>query len=135
MKRFIFSILAIMTCGVVANAQDGSKSLTVTITGVKPDGRNIMIGVGDYVNAPHDMCGGVVKADSTTVECVVAGLSDGVYKIYGFHDENQNYELDLQPNGVPAEGVTVDDKGSWEPKVEVKDGVEVVELKMLYIKK
>lgn len=133
MKKVLFLFQIVTAIGVYAQ-QNGSE-LIIRLQGVNPDGRKLMIGVGDLKKDPQKMRGGVVIADSTVVVCSIKDLPEGKHFVYVYHDANENQKLDFTESVKPAEGVAVDDKYSWEPSVQINGSAQTIDLNMYYFNK
>lgn len=80
--------------------------LTITVKGIKGNKGNLMIGVGDLQN-PSSMKGDMIKITSETATTQIKGVPQGEGTIYVYHDENGNYRLDKNEQGVPKEGCAI----------------------------
>lgn len=130
MRKVLFLFQIAIAIG--AYAQQSGADLIIRLQGVKPDGKKLMIGVGDYKNNPQDMYAKMVTADSAIVTCRIKDIPKGNHFIYIYHDSNENQKLDFSQSGKPAEGVAMDKKYSWEPAVQVNDTVKQINLSMYY---
>ncbi len=112
MKKIILTI-AISTVSLFAadyasaqdNMQDPAQNnrLKVKISGIREAKGTIMVALGDYAD-PAKMAVAMVPANEGTVECVLTGNIDLDARLHVFHDENGNFNLDMNEMGVPTEG-------------------------------
>lgn len=108
-KKKLTTIMActmLATLGTVTTSMAQTGDLTVTIKGIKGNKGNLMIGVGDLQN-PLSMKGDIVKITSETATTLIKGVPQGEGIIYVYHDENGNYMLDKDEQGVPKEGCAI----------------------------
>lgn len=124
----IFAALAVKS----ALAQNVGAPLTIKISGIQSNQGRVMIGVGDYINAPQNMKGNMIAADTSGVIWVVESLPIGEHKVHVFHDQNSNGKLDMNADGVPTEGVGKFE-ASWQPQVTVSDKPQTISIQMVYI--
>lgn len=101
-------------------AQDNG-GIKVKVTGIRNDNGKIMVSGGDF-DKPAEMAYGMTEARKDTVVCALFGKLAPGAKIYAFHDENGNFDLDRYPGGKPAEGCFA---GTAEP---AEDGVITIAL-------
>ncbi|TNE61486.1 MAG: DUF2141 domain-containing protein [Alphaproteobacteria bacterium] len=116
MKLILSTALALMATS-TAYAAD----LTLTVTGMKTDTGNVMIGVYDkadrFLQVEGIVARGRVPASHDAVTYVFKNLAPGQYAISIFHDANNNGKLDKNFMGIPTEpiGMSRDAKGSFGP--------------------
>lgn len=94
------------TLGTATTSMAQTSDLTIIIKGIKGNKGNLMIGVGDLQN-PLSMKGDMVKITSETATTLIKGVPQGEGTIYVYHDENGNYMLDKDEQGVPKEGCAI----------------------------
>lgn len=94
------------TLGLSTTCVAQTTDLTITVKGIKGNKGNLMIGVGDLQN-PSSMKGDMIKITSKTATTQIKGVPQGEGTIYVYHDENGNYRLDKNEQGVPKEGCAV----------------------------
>lgn len=133
MRKVLFLFQIAIAIG--AYAQEAGAELIIRLQGVRPDGKNLMIGVGDFKKDPHKMKGEILKADSSIVICAIKDVIAGNHFVYVYHDENENQKLDFSESGKPVEGVAIDNKYSWEPSVQITGSVQTINLNMYYFDK
>ncbi|MGL5785996.1 MAG: DUF2141 domain-containing protein [Bacteroidales bacterium] len=133
MRKVLFLFQILIAIG--AYAQESGAELTIRLQGVKPDGKKLMLGVGDFKKDPQRMKGEIVKADSSIVICTIKDIVNGKHFIYVYHDMNGNGKLDFSELGKPLEGVAMDENHSWEPSVLMTDSAQTINLTMYYLNK
>lgn len=124
----IFAALAVKS----ALAQNVGAPLTIKISGIQSNQGRVMIGVGDYINAPQNMKGNMIAADTSGVIWVVESLPIGEHKVHVFHDQNSNGKLDMNADGTPAEGVGAGET-SWQCLAVIGDKPQTINIKMVYL--
>ena len=102
MKNLFVSLL-LFSSMLIAN------NLTVTVTGLKGEKGNILIGVynrddGSFADVSKYYKRATLIIDGKTVSTTFKKLSKGVYAVAVIHDENQNKKIDKNFFGVPTEG-------------------------------
>ncbi len=94
---------AIMGCSACALCQT---KLQVTVTNIKGQKGNIMIGIFDsgekFLKEPLDARTAKASGDSITV--IFENLKPGKYAVSVLHDANKNKDLDKNKLGIPKEG-------------------------------
>ena len=132
----------------LASAQASPKTaLTVKVTGA----RNAVgkIGVALFQNTegfPTDTTKAIqgqdvaVDAKTLSSQVVFLDVPPGLYAVSVRHDENLNGKLDTNIFGIPKEGYGASNNPSKklreptfdEGKIELKDGEQVIEIKLIY---
>lgn len=105
----IMSCATLATLGLATTSMAQTTDLTITVKGIKGNRGHLMIGVGDLQN-PLSMKGDMVKITSQTATTLIKGVPQGEGTIYVYHDENGNYMLDKDEQGVPKEGCAIKKK-------------------------
>ncbi len=104
--KTIALLLAMLLCSLIASAQD-AEGITIQVTI-----ENIQNNKGNVLAALHSeqtfMKGrGVqnirIKATEGTTTLTFSNVPSGVYAISTLHDENDNYRMDFESNGMPKE--------------------------------
>ena len=96
---YIISMLLLATMGVQAQTHD----VEVKIKGIRSETGNILImALTDKESQPIY---GSAKAKRGQVTITLKGLTDEKYMLSAFHDENSNWELDMDEQKRPLEGV------------------------------
>ena len=105
MKTILFSLLMVFVGTMAASAQEKHK-LTINVSDIQIVKGSVLVAV---CNKDNFMKGYVkrglalVKEYKSTIE--IADLPAGDYAVMLFHDENGNYQLDMDETGIPIEGV------------------------------
>lgn len=132
--KTIFALLATLSLSaatVYAQPEQKAPALTIKIDGIRNNNGKIMVALGDY-RAIDKMIGTMTDSDSTGVTCTFETIPTGKYKIYTFHDENGNFQMERGADGRPLEGFGTDNNGSWEPEIEISDKPQDVLLRIVY---
>ena len=109
---------------VSANCAAQENSLKLKIGNIKKEGGTILIAVGDYTN-PMAMVSKMIKVDGNKAECTLYDIPEGKTNLYVFHDENGNYTLDRNGEGIPLEGC-------YSGKIEIGKDKKEAEIKLKY---
>lgn len=126
----ILSVIGIMS----ANADEKSGQLKLKISGIRSNEGKIMAAVGDHKAAFDKMAGEMVQSDTTGVTIVFRSLPLGTHNLYVFHDQNNNFTLDIGENGVPNEGYGAENQQHYQTKVVITAEPQTKSLKMFYLK-
>lgn len=102
----IMACVTLATLGLATTSKAQTTDLTITVKGIKGNKGNLMIGVGDLQN-PQSMKGNMAKITSETATTQIKEVPQGKGTIYVYHDENGNYILDKDEQGVPKEGCAI----------------------------
>lgn len=102
----IMACATLATLGLATTSMAQNTELAITVKGIKGNKGNLMIGVGDLQN-PQSMKGNMVKITSETVTTHIKEVPEGECTIYVYHDENENYMLDKDEQGMPKEGCAI----------------------------
>lgn len=102
----IMACATLATLGLATSNMAQTTDLTITVKGIKGNKGNLMIGVGDLQN-PSSMKGDMVKITGETATTQIKDVPQGEGTIYVYHDENGNYKLDKDEQGVPKEGCAI----------------------------
>lgn len=135
-RLILVCVLAASYCegSAQTNSQEDGR-LTITISGVKNNNGNILVGVGSLSDV-KTMKSRSVKSDVAGVVCGFDNLSIGEQTIYVFHDENGNNVLDMSSEGYPIEGYAVAEGAGMEAyqvPVNVSNKEQQVNLKIVYL--
>lgn len=96
---YIIGIVVLEAMGVQAQTHD----VEVKIKGIRSETGNILImALTDKESQPIY---GSAKAKRGQVTITLKGLTDEKYMLSAFHDENSNWELDMDEQKRPLEGV------------------------------
>lgn len=96
---YIIGIVVLGAMGVQAQTHD----VEVKIKGIRSETGNILImALTDKESQPIY---GSAKAKRGQVTITLKGLTDEKYMLSAFHDENSNWELDMDEQKRPLEGV------------------------------
>lgn len=96
---YIIGIVVLRAMGVQAQTHD----VEVKIKGIRSETGNILImALTDKESQPIY---GSAKAKRGQVTITLKGLTDEKYMLSAFHDENSNWELDMDEQKRPLEGV------------------------------
>lgn len=98
MKRLLFIVLTVVCSQVMAIAQD----VKVEVRGIRSEKGNIMVMAqhGSESKPVYAM----VAAVKDTVTVVLKDVPWEEFVVSLFHDENGNWELDMNEKGIPVEG-------------------------------
>src|SRR6218665_3019501 len=102
MKLNLYLLLTLATLSLTAQ---GQANVEVTLTGVKPGGGSIRVGLfneGNFLKTPVE--GKIVKASSESIVVNFEDVDSGDYALSVIHDTNENGELDKTKLGIPKEG-------------------------------
>ncbi len=108
MKKLAVAAALCLMLPAVPQAQGGSASLSVSITGLKSSKGVVRLALCP-AGAGFPDCGAkAVKTASLpitggTAQIVLTGLTPGIYAVSSFHDANNNGKLDTF-GGIPREG-------------------------------
>lgn len=120
MKRSLFIALGIICCQVIVFAQQ----VKVEVRGIRSARGSIMVmAQKDSQSKPVYA---MVTAAKDTVTVVLKEIFWDQFQISLFHDENGNWELDKNEQGIPVEGYARE-KCKKEP-----DGLTTVKVKLYY---
>lgn len=98
MKRLLFMALGIICCQAIMFAQD----VKVEIRGIRSAKGNIMVmAQKDAESKPVYAMAAAVK---DTVTVILKDVPWEQFQVSLFHDENGNWELDMNEQGIPVEG-------------------------------
>ncbi|MDR1652657.1 MAG: DUF2141 domain-containing protein [Prevotellaceae bacterium] len=87
-----------------ASAISAQTKLTVTIDSIENLNGQILIAVFDSENfMKMPVAADIQKIDRATLTFTFDSIEAGEYAITVFQDENLNYKLDLDENGIPTE--------------------------------
>jgi uncharacterized protein (DUF2141 family) len=119
-----------------ASALDAQNRLTIVVDGVEKLKGQILVGVYDsteFLRRPT--YSEIVKADSDEVTIVIDSVAYGNYAVSIFHDENDNYKLDVGQFGIPIEktGFSNNAKGKMGPPKFKDCAVKIKEDSVIYI--
>ena len=100
MKTIGFKWVALCIVSVCATFVSAQSDLTVKVKNIRSAKGKVMIAAdkGQYA---------MVDATGDTATLVLKEMPEGKCKLYVYHDENGNYQLDRE-DGVPAEIVDLD---------------------------
>lgn len=102
MKLNLYLLLTLATLSLTAQ---GQANVEVTLTGVKPGGGSIRVGLFNEVNfLKTPVEGKIVKASSESIVVNFEDVDSGDYALSVIHDTNENGELDKTKLGIPKEG-------------------------------
>lgn len=115
----IILITAVLLAGMLTTKAQEKHALTLEFSGMKSDKGNLYVAV--YANATDFLKKSVyhkvvpVKEGKATV--VFTDITDGVYAVSSFHDENDNKKMDTRIFGIPKEpiGISNNAKGFMGP--------------------
>ena len=98
--------LLVGTMASLINVSDAQTNLNITITNIKNDHGDILVGLYDKASGfpRHVIDGKVVKATVDEMIVTFSDLMPGMYAVSVLHDENQNKDLDQNRIGKPKEG-------------------------------
>lgn len=110
-------LVAFSACTLAATAQN---DLTVTVTNISSAKGKVMVATdkGQY---------NMVDAQGADAVLELKGVPTGKCKLYVYHDENGNYQLDME-NGVPIEYCAIVD-------LEVKVDTKAVDVKLVDVRR
>ena len=96
-------LLAAMVCSGSALCQT---KLQVTVTNIKNDKGNIIVGIfdSDEKFLKDALDGRMAKATGDSITVVFENLKPGKYAVSVLHDANKNKDLDKNKLGIPKEG-------------------------------
>lgn len=98
MKRLLFAMLVVVCCQVAAIAQD----VKVEVRGIRSDKGSIMVmAQKDSESEPVYAMATAVK---DTVTVILKNVPGDKFLVSLFHDENGNWKLDTDEQGIPIEG-------------------------------
>lgn len=111
------AVLALSAYSFVAMADN---DLTVKVMNIPSSQGRVLVAtsMGQY---------GMAEAQSPETTLILKNIPEGKCSIYAFHDENNNYQLDME-NGLPKEFCA-------ELKLEVNADTKTVELPLLDLQK
>ena len=105
MRTIFFTLLMIFAGTVVASAQQKHK-LTINITDIQVVKGSLLVAVCDKDNfMKGNVKSGIAPVNGGKVTVEIADLPAGDYAVMLFHDENGNYQVDMDESGIPMEGV------------------------------
>ena len=119
----IIQLLALAAVASLSAHNLSAENVKVKVTGVKNDSGRIMIAAGNESDRSN-MVSTMTSASSKNVE-VTMDIPAGSHRIYVFHDENGNMNLDRDSAGKPTEGCYM---GS----IEVDENTKLIEVKLRY---
>lgn len=95
MKTVVIKSIMLLVLGLFASSASAQSDLTVKVKNISSAKGKVMIAAdkGQYA---------MVEATGDTATLVLRALPEGKCKLYVFHDENDNYQLDRE-DGVPVE--------------------------------
>lgn len=95
MKTVVIKSIMLLVLGLFASSASAQSDLTVKVKNISSAKGKVMIAAdkGQYA---------MVEATGDTATLVLRALPEGKCKLYVFHDENGNYQLDRE-DGVPVE--------------------------------
>lgn len=101
MKAIDFKWVVLLVSGMCAVSVSAQSDLTVTVKNISSAKGKVMIAAdkGQYA---------MVDATGDTATLVLKEMPEGKYKLYVYHDENGNYQLDRK-DGVPVENCAIVD--------------------------
>lgn len=104
MKRLAYLVNILFGLLFAANAQ--SRSIQVEVKGVRnANGKILVMAQLDEASKPVY---GLAEARKGSVSVTLENMSDEKYLISVFHDENGNWQLDMNEKGIPVEGMARD---------------------------
>lgn len=99
MKRWLFLLLMVAGCQLVVYAEE---EILVVVTQVRNDEGNILVMIQTDENEKPFY--GLSEAQKGIVSVVIKGVFDRPFLISVFHDENADWEMDMDEQGRPIEG-------------------------------
>lgn len=95
MKTVVIKSIMLLVLGLFASSASAQSDLTIKVKNISSAKGKVMIAAdkGQYA---------MVEATGDTATLVLRALPEGKCKLYVFHDENGNYQLDRE-DGVPVE--------------------------------
>jgi len=98
-----------------ASAQEGT--LKLRVSGLRSAEGKVMAVLVDHKDPAKVAYAMAPATDNGTVECTLTGKINLEAPLYVFHDADGNFNLNLDPAGVPVEGcfsgpVTLDEEGT-----------------------
>lgn len=95
MKTVVIKSIMLLVLGLFASSASAQSDLTVKVKNISSAKGKVMIAAdkGQYA---------MVEATGDTATLVLRALPEGKCKLYVFHDENGNYQLDRE-DGLPVE--------------------------------
>ncbi|MGB0895782.1 MAG: DUF2141 domain-containing protein [Flavobacteriaceae bacterium] len=107
MKTIILTII-LAICNFISQAQEQNGiDITVTISNVKNNNGFVLLGLHNqdtFMNAnTRALDHKKASIRNGKIEVVFTNVSPGEYAILAIHDENDNYQMDFEPNGMPKE--------------------------------
>lgn len=95
MKTVVIKSIMLLVLGLFASSAPAQSDLTVKVKNISSAKGKVMIAAdkGQYA---------MVEATGDTATLVLRALPEGKCKLYVFHDENGNYQLDRE-DGLPVE--------------------------------
>ena len=99
--------LLLTSAAVVASENGGSKTITVTIEGIKSNDGTIGCALFDrpegYPSGDVAQAQQQVAPNENSVTCTFSGLAPGRYAVSVSHDVNGNGKMDTRAFGIPKE--------------------------------
>lgn len=126
LRRLGFVVMVCMCTGMICKSQHAD--VTVAVKGIREAKGKILIAAGDK-SKPQEMKYGMV--DVTSTDDVVYVLKDvpvGKCTLSLFQDMNGDYQLDMDENQIPVEPCYTKEK------VDIKEGVNRIEIKLINVK-
>ena len=105
MRTILFTLLMVIAGTLAAPAQQKHK-LTINVEDIQVIKGSVLVAVCDKDNFMRgSVKSGIASVNGNKVTVEIADLPAGDYAVMLFHDENGNYQVDMDESGIPTEGV------------------------------
>jgi len=105
MRTIFFALLMVIAGTIAAPAQQKHK-LTVNVSDIQVIKGSILFMVCDKNNfMKGNIRSGMAVVNGNKASTEISDLPAGEYAVMLFHDENGNYQIDMNESGIPTEGV------------------------------
>lgn len=106
MKTIILTLIFIL-CNLISNAQEQPISITVTITNIKNDNGQVLLGLHNentFLNSKSAPLQSIkTPIINGRIQVQFINVTPGEYAIIALHDENNNQRMDFNMHQMPIE--------------------------------